>query len=519
MVARAGQRAAEQGGDRRSESRPAGMGNSGVGQRIGVIDIGSNSIRLVVFDRFARSPVAVFNEKVMCGLGRGIEETGRLDPDAMTRALDNLKRFTALAQAMGVTRLDALATAAARDAKNGPDFVREVEKACQIRPRILDGAEEARLSAMGVLSADPTADGIMGDLGGGSLELVELKSGGIGRHVTLPLGPLRVMPGAKDSRRRMKDIVDQRLAEVAWLRQMERRDFHPVGGAWRALARVHMEQTNHPLHVIHNYVLNWDDDAEEFLQLISRLGPNSLSKMYGVSRRRHETLPYAALLMLQLARAAKPRRIVFSAFGLREGWLYDALPDDERAKDPLIAAASEHAREVGRFGEDGLIMADWMADLFDDETPAMQRLRRAACLYADIGWLDHPDYRAEHSLYRALRMPVVGIDHPGRAYLAAAVFARYGGDLDAPALALARKLLGKEEFRQAWRAGLAMRLGLTLTGGTPGLLRQTRLVRKGKSLTVQPLDAQAEATLAGLMGEVTQRRIDALAQYLQGEND
>jgi exopolyphosphatase/guanosine-5'-triphosphate,3'-diphosphate pyrophosphatase len=516
MAVRAVPRATDQAGERTQPGQAMNRRATDAG-RVGVIDIGSNSIRLVVFDRLARVPIAVFNEKVMCGLGRGIEETGRLDAEAVERALVNLRRFVALAEAMRVERLEALATAAVRDARNGAEFVREVSRTCAIEARILDGAEEARLSALGVLAAEPTADGVMGDLGGGSLELVELKEGGIGRHVTLPLGPLRVVPGAKDSRRRMKEAIEQHLAAVPWLRELEDRDFHPVGGAWRALARVHMEQTGHPLHVIHNYEMRWDD-AEEFLQLVSRLSPNSLSKMYGVSRRRHETLPYAALLMLQLARAMRPGRIVFSAYGLREGWMFDALPAQERARDPLIAAAGDQARAIGRFGEDGLVMADWMAELFAGETPAQTRLRRAACLLADIGWLDHPDYRAEHGFNRVLRLPVVGVDHAGRAYLALAVFARYGGDRDMPQVALARKLLGKDELRLAWRAGLAMRLGLTLTGGTPGLLRQTRLTRKDKGLALVPADAEAGRLVDGLMGEVAQRRFDALAQFLKDED-
>ena len=237
--------------------------------------------------------------------------------------------------------------------------------------------------------------------------------------------------------------------------------------------------------------------------------------MYGVSRRRHETLPYASLLLVQLVRLMQPRRIVFSAFGLREGWLFDNLPESERARDPLLAAATGHASEVGRFGEDGLVMADWMADLFPDEPAHLKRLRSAACLFADIAWLDHPDYRAEHGFNHALRMPAVGIDHPGRAYVAAAVFARYGGDRDSEQIALVRKLLPREELRQAWTAGLAMRLGLTLTGGTPSLLRQTLLVRKGKGLALLPADAAAESMINGLEGEVTQRRVDALTAFLE----
>ncbi|MGQ0675590.1 MAG: exopolyphosphatase, partial [Rhodospirillales bacterium] len=311
------QAAQERASERPVEKAPEPKARGG---RVGVIDIGSNSIRLVVFERASRAPVALFNEKVMCGLGRGLEDSGKLNADAIERAIANLRRFAALAAAMRVEKLEALATAAVRDAKNGPEFIREVTRACKLQARVLDGEEEARLSGLGVLSAAPEADGAMGDLGGGSLELVELGGGQIGKHVTLPIGPLRVMPGADGNRKKMKEAIDRHLDKAAWLGAVQGRSFYPVGGAWRALARVHMEQTNHPLHVIHNYEIKWDE-AEEFLQLVSRLSPSSLSKMYGVSRRRHETLPYAALLMIQLAKLMKPKRIVFSAFGLREGWL------------------------------------------------------------------------------------------------------------------------------------------------------------------------------------------------------
>jgi len=282
--------AQERNPERPSDKAPERKGRGG---RVGVVDIGSNSIRLVVFEGATRAPAALFNEKVMCGLGRGLEDTGRLDAGAIERAIANLRRFAALAAAMRVERLEALATAAVRDAGNGPEFIKEVARACKLQARVLTGEEEARYSALGVLSAAPEAEGAMGDLGGGSLELVEIGQGRYGRHVTLPIGPLRVVPGADGSRKKMKEAIEKRLDEVKWLAQVEGRNFYPVGGAWRALARVHMEQTGHPLHVIHNYELKWGE-AEEFLQLVSRLSPNSLSKMYGVSRRRHETLPYAA---------------------------------------------------------------------------------------------------------------------------------------------------------------------------------------------------------------------------------
>ena len=160
---------------------------------VAVIDIGSNSLRLVVYDAPRRAAHTLLNEKVMCGLGRGLERTGRLNPEGVVQAKANLQRFVALARAAGAARIDVLATAAVRDAEDGADFVNDVEKRLSIRVRVLPGAEEGRLSALGVLAGIPDAAGVVGDLGGGSIELAAIGNGRVGSVATLPIGPLRLI--------------------------------------------------------------------------------------------------------------------------------------------------------------------------------------------------------------------------------------------------------------------------------------------------------------------------------------
>ncbi|MCZ6447318.1 MAG: Ppx/GppA phosphatase family protein, partial [Alphaproteobacteria bacterium] len=449
---------------------------------VGVIDIGSNSVRLVVYDGLRRAPFPIFNEKALCGLGRELEATGRLAPAAVKSALVNLDRYVRLAEAMGVGRLQAVATAAVREAVDGASFIAAVRRRCGLRVRVLSGEEEARLSALGVGSAFPGASGLVGDLGGGSLELVVMSQGAQGAHATLPIGPLRLTAVAANPAT-LKASVDRHLASLPWLAGQQGRDFFVVGGAWRALARAHMEALGYPLHVIHNYVIP-GDQAGEFAVSIAGSTPPALAAFESVPSRRRQALPIGALVLARLLRVAKPGRIVFSAYGLREGCLFDRLPPEQRDRDPLIEAARQIARLEGHPGVAESVMHQWIAPLFVDQTRAEQRLRHAACLLADIGWHEHPDYRAEHAFLRILRLPIVGLDHPGRVFIANSVAARHGRVLDSPFTADVARLLSQEELERTRRIGLAMRLGYTLSGGVPEALAGASLRRRRGRITL-----------------------------------
>jgi exopolyphosphatase/guanosine-5'-triphosphate,3'-diphosphate pyrophosphatase len=472
--------------------------------RAAVVDIGSNSIRLVIFTGRTRAPFTLFNEKVLCGLGRGLDATGRLNDAGVALALENLSRFVRLAKAMGASRIDLLGTAAVRDADNGRQFAAEVKRRCGVGVRILSGEEEARLSAQGVLSGIPEADGVMGDLGGGSVEIVAIRRGKIGRHATLPLGPVRLLDSVSDDGEGARELIDRHLAKIDWIEDVRGRTFYPVGGAWRTLARIHMDQIGYPLHVIHHYAIA-RREAEDLARVISRLGKRSLASIPGLSRRRVETLPFAALLLERVLRLARPDRVVFSAFGLREGYVFADLPAREKAQDPLISACAEFAEAEGRFGDIGALLQDWIEPLFRRDKADRRRLRLAACTLSDVGWREHPDYRAEQVFTRILRLPISGIDHPGRVAIALAIYLRYGGD---PGDRVIQPVLGMlaEEQRQYWEAvGLAMRLAYSLSAATPDLLRRTGIKVAGGKLRLR-LDRADRL----LNGEAVERRLEAL---------
>jgi exopolyphosphatase/guanosine-5'-triphosphate,3'-diphosphate pyrophosphatase len=482
--------------------------DSGDGRPVAVIDIGSNSIRLVVYESARRTPTPIFNEKVLCGLARGLNSTGRLSDEGAKMALSSLARFRALTDAMGVARIDVVATAAVRDASNGSAFVAMVRDRCNFDVRILSGEEEARLSAMGVLSGIPEAGGLMGDLGGGSVEIVRVNGGETGLHATLPLGPLRLAETGEINVSKVRKLVDKELAGLPWLSEAKGKRFYPVGGAWRSLARVHMAQSGYPLHVIHQYTIR-AKPILDFTRLVSQLSANTLRKTPGVSRQRADSIPYAAYLMQRLVEMTGVHDVVFSAYGLREGCLYDRLPAADRRIDPLLAACRWESERVGRATADGEFLFNWMSPLFPGEAPRQMRLRLAACHLADIGWSEHPDYRAEMVFDRILRHSTVGTDHPGRVFMALAVASRHAMLKKEAIREATGTLLSDEDETIAHVVGMAMRLGYTFSGGVISLLAQLRLRRDANKVTLS-LPSHADI----LVGDVVERRFQALARQL-----
>ncbi len=473
---------------------------------VAVVDVGSNSLRLVIYDGLKRTGRTLFNEKVMCGLGRGLSKTGRLDPGGVEQAKANMQRFVTLGRGLGAAHFDILATAAVRDATDGPAFVADIEKRFSVRVRVLSGEEEGKLAAMGVLAAIPEAAGVVGDLGGGSIELIELGNDAVGRAATLPLGPLRLVDIADDDKK-LKDVVDRLLATVPWLVAPPDPVFYAVGGAWRGLARIHMAEMQYPLHVIQNYTLS-RNETEKFLDFIAKQSRKSLDGLAGLSKKRLEWVPLAARVLARIVKRMEPKRVVFSAWGLREGHLYSLLSPAERAVDPLLAACAEAVRPTSRFPEMGEAINAWLAPLFPKEDAKFKRLRHAAALLSDIAWNEHPDYRAEQAVRHALYMPVAGIDHPGRAFVATALHARYGGRGTVELLA-PLELLDDEELLLARSVGLALRLGYTFSGGMPAALAGSSL-----GLNANDVILLLAGEAAQRYGESVQRRLDSLAKSM-----
>jgi exopolyphosphatase/guanosine-5'-triphosphate,3'-diphosphate pyrophosphatase len=496
-------------------SRKSAQGRLDHGPPIAVFDIGSNSVRLVAYEGLTRSPTPIFNEKVLAGLGREVQTTGLLAPDAVEKALGALMRFRALCDTMGARRVWAIATAACRDARNGRAFIAEAQKICGTRISVLSGRREAELSALGVVSGIHKPDGIVGDLGGGSLELVEVHGRRLRPGVTLPLGGLALQDISARSLKNAERIVEHALGDVRLLRAGRGRNFYAVGGTWRALGRLHMWQTGYPLHVMHGYVIP-AKEAFDFSRMVQRVDPNTLSQIEIVADARRPLLAYAALVLENIVRIARPRQVVMSALGVREGLLYSLLSKAERQRDPLIAAAQELNVLRSRSPRHGDELAEWaeqfMTSTGIDESAEERRLRHAACLLADIGWRAHPDYRGEQSLNIIAHAAFVGVDHPGRTFLSLAVFFRHVGLNDDDLSPHMRELATTRMIERARILGAVMRVAYLVSSAMPGVLPHTPLrVERGK------LKLRLKGRYAALAGERLYARVRQLARLIGRE--
>ena len=477
---------------------------------VAVIDVGSNSVRLVVYERLSRAPTPLFNEKALCGLGRGVSATGRLEDSAVKAAIASIRRFAALNRQLGVGRVDVLATAAARDAENGSEFIAAVEEQTGTEVTILSGREEARLSALGVISGIQNPDGISGDYGGGSLELVEVSGTEFGSGETFSVGGLALEEASGGDRSKAQKIAAKALAESKILPRGKRRDFYAIGGTWRSLARLHMQQTGYPLRVMHQYTID-AAEAAEFCRMVAKHDIDSLDSIEAISKNRQPLLPYGAIVLGEVLTLMKPARVVMSALGVREGHLYSLMSQGQQAEDPLIVAAEEFAILRSRSPAHSRELVEWTDAAFAamgiDEGAEEVRLRRAGCLLADIGWRAHPEYRGMQSLNMVANAAFVGIDHPGRAFLALAIYYRHegvGAEFSSPRL---RELASTRLIERARVLGGAIRVAHMISAAMPGVITRTAIELRGNELTlVLPPD------LEPLSGDRVMRRLRQLAK-------
>lgn len=480
---------------------------------VSVVDIGSNSIRLVVYEGLSRAPAMLFNEKVMCGLGKGIDATGRMEEESVQRALKALKRFRALSDQARATKMFVLATAAAREASNGPSFIEKAEAILGRNVQILTGEEEAYFSAMGVVSSYYDADGVVGDLGGGSLELVDVNGKEIGQGVTLPLGGIRLFEHSSGSLVKARTWVRKFMKEAEVLKKGTGRTFYAVGGTWRAIAKLHMEMRNYPLHMMQGYEISYDEAMAILAEVIE---PKTIkpSAFATISKSRRSLLPFGAVTMQEAISIMKPARISFSALGVREGYLYSLLSDAERSQDPLLTAADEIAILRARSPEHARELAEWtgrMVPFFGvEETEEESRYRQAACLLADISWRAHPDYRGLQALNIIAHSAFSGITHPGRAYIALANYYRLEGLTDDGATGPLAGITTPRLLELAKLLGGLLRVAYLFSASMPGVA--PHLTLRQSSEPQIDLEFVVPAAYADFAGERLDGRLQQLAK-------
>ena len=488
--------------------------STNAGAPVAIVDVGSNSVRLVVYECLGRSPRPIFNEKSLCALGKGIASTGKLSKAGVEKALAALRRFRVLSNIMGVSGIHVLATAAARDASNGAEFLAAATAAIGAEVLLLSGGREAELSAYGVISGIMKPDGVVGDLGGGSLELIDVKGSHAGKGMSLPLGGLTLMDASKQSPRAALKIVRETLSGSGIAKRLEDRTFYAVGGTFRALARLHMSQRNYPLKVTHGYVIP-ARDAADFAGLVERANTETLISIDAVSAARRPLLAYGAVVLDEIIRRARPREIMFSVTGVREGLLYEMLDPAQRKQDPLLVAAAQFNRLFSRAPGHAEELRDWtdgfMKSLLDEETQEERRLRHAACLLADVHWRAHPDHRHEESVNIVENAAFLGVDHPGRSFLALAASYRYLGP-DADVSPQFRALVSAQMLERARILAAATRAALVISGAMSGVLPRTPIACvKTKLILTLP------RSLADLVSERLQNRLNQLARLIGRE--
>jgi len=481
------------------------------GRQAAVIDVGSNSVRLVIYRVDGRALWTIYNEKVVAGLGKDLTTTRRLSPEGVEASIGALRRFRSVLDGWRADEVTACATAAVREAADGKAFLKRVKDETGLEVRVLTGEEEARYAALGVVCGQPDAEGVVGDLGGSSLELVRLNGLAHIEGVTIPLGPFALGAPKPINLERTKRLVDDHLSPLA--NRYASPEFHAVGGAWRNLALLHMQLADYPLHVAHQYEIGRSDglDLARFVQRQSR---SSLEGIEGLSKKRFDSLPYAAVVLERLIERLGVERIVVSAYGVREGLLLEAMPPEVRQLDPLIEGCEALTAQRGISPELGHALEAWIGPLFE-KLPALfdgrdEVLTAAASRLADLGARLHPDHRADLAYEQVLRAPLAGMTHAERVFLATVAFARHSAAPQPPDLAIAR-VLTPERRQRARALGSALRLGCDLSGHNPRLLEKSAVTVKGDRLVLTALVGWEDM----LLGEQTARRAQTLAQALK----
>lgn len=495
-----------------ADADPTAQGRIQGAHPVAVLDIGSNSVRLVVYERHARSLTPLYNEKASCALGRGVAASGKLASDNASRALEAIKRFALVARLMRAGTIHILATSAVREASNREDFVRAVQAIMGAPVQVLSGEEEAHYAALGVVAGIPDFDGVVGDLGGGSLELSAIAGGAdTSTGETFELGVIRLQDDSGMSPVKARALAKQRLKASGVMDKNSSKTFCAIGGTWRSLAKIDLVLRKYPLHMVQHYVA----DASQMAKLCEDIveaaeAGKPIPGGDAISSSRRELMPYGAAVMLEVIKAGKFDKIVFSALGVREGFLFGQLDPAERAVDPLRQGAEEMSVLRSRSPSHADDLIDFTAQFFAaaglTETKDELRLREVACLLSDIGWRGHPDYRGEQSVDMIAYGSLTGVDHPGRAFLSQVLAVRYMG-LKAKSISQALlELAGEAGTARARLIGALFRVAYPMSAAMPGVLPRTEFAGEDKTLVLK-----LAPELAFLGAEHLQGRLDQLA--------
>lgn len=468
----------------------------------GVIDIGSHSVRMVVYHAPVRVPLPLFNEKYYCALGQGLATTGKLNPKGVTLAHKVLARFMVMARRLGVDDITILATAAIRDAQDGAAFVQKVEQGCGVSITVLSGEEEAELAAKGVIASIHHPVGISADLGGGSIELAHINGADIREQSSFEVGALRLVDIGEDNPAAMAELIDRELGSIDWLSNVNSETIYAVGGSFRTIAKMHMRQTGYSLPILHEYCLS-REEIDRVVALYGTLSSKEISELPSVPKKRAKTMFPAALVLQHLMQCSQAKRVVFSVSGIREGFLYGQLSSKQKQEDPLFSSAADLASLAGRHGHYADELFSWMQPLFAEESGREQRIRYALCILSELAWTVDPNFRAKWAYHRVIQSSIKGLNHRERVMLASALFHRYKVKCKNDRETL--QLFSERDHLWAKCVGMVANLAFHISGGKQGNLHHAKLEVSGCDVGLS-LDEEASP----MRTEALEKRLEGL---------
>ncbi|WP_379545809.1 Ppx/GppA family phosphatase [Qipengyuania sp. DSG2-2] len=467
-----------------------------------IIDIGSNTVRLVLYGASMRAPKVLLNEKVAARLGRDIASSGELAQEAVDLALRGMERYALVLGDLGITDIEVVATAAVREAANGEDFLGQL-RALGFAPKVLSGVDEACTSAWGVIGAFPKARGMVADLGGGSLELVNVTGGAPSDAISLPIGTLR-LPEMADDHAGLKKALEKKLRKADIVKTDG--SLYLVGGTFRAMAVFAMQRAGTPLTDPHGLSLPYDE-AIKVAKELAATSSDDLQAEPRISSMRAGMLPDAAVLILTLLKHLKPDRVIISAWGLREGLLFSRLPDHARRQDPLLAGVAHFAAQRGAPPLLATRVAGWTVGAVAKNVQGSERLRLAATMLSLAAMQIEPNLRIRQGVEWALHKRWLAVDPVGRAMMAAAICAN-GNNLDLPDELHA--IAGDDALEEAICWGYATRLCRRLGGRSRKSFESSQLLVEDGTLILRLLTSHA-----ALFGVPNEKDLGLLADRLK----
>ena len=429
-----------------------------------------------------RVPRLIYSEKVFCSLAKNLEIDNKIPKKNFKQAINVIKRFYKIAADIGSNEVIIFATAAVREAENGVKLKKEIESITKKEMIVLSENDEVKLSSQGVLSSFPNANGIIADLGGGSLELSFVINGVIQNYRSLKIGVVRFLNLFLKDKNGFEKSIKKELNKITWFKGDPDTTLYLVGGSFRSLAKLHIWATDYPLSIVHGYTIK-KDEALNVIDLASNVRSKTIKEIPDIEQERSKTIPVAGQILKFLLKKIYLKKIIFCSQGLREGFIFSLLPPEEKKVDPLIFSSKKISKNFDNSFFDGELIFNWLQPIFQNENENFKRIRLALSHLSELSyWQNFKDIQANYALNTVLYYPFLSITHEQRVFLAMSIYISCGGKLLNTDILKFSRLLKKDATNAARVLGQSIKLSYLVSGGLYKNLEKFRIEAKNNEI-------------------------------------